>query len=331
MATMTAVGGRPVARDEARTFAAATAPPAPGFLHEALFYDGDDGFLAGTLPFIAGAVAKDEPVMVAVAARKIDLLRAQLDGWAHGVTFVDMGQIGGNPARIIPAWHDFLAGAGERPVRGVGEPIGPDRSPGALLECQQHEMLLNTAFDGGSPWWLLCPYDTAALATGVVEEAARSHPFILEAAAHRQSDRYGNGHPAGFDEALPDPSGPFGELRFDYGPLGHVRSFVEWHASRHGLSGPRLTDLLVAVNEAATNSVCHGGGKGAIRVWRDGDELLCEVHDHGTIAEPLAGRRRPGRSGEGGRGLWMIHQLCDLVELRSTEDGTTVRMHLSLG
>jgi len=26
--------------------------------------------------------------------------------------------------------------------------------------------------------------------------------------------------------------------------------------------------------------------------------------------------------------LWLVNQVCDLVELRSGEDGTTVRMHM---
>ena len=29
---------------------------------------------------------------------------------------------------------------------------------------------------------------------------------------------------------------------------------------------------------------------------------------------------------EGGRGLFLVHQLCDLVQLRSSPSGTTVRL-----
>jgi len=36
------------------------------FEHDALFYAGEESFLAATLPFIRGAVAADEPIMVAV-------------------------------------------------------------------------------------------------------------------------------------------------------------------------------------------------------------------------------------------------------------------------
>ena len=65
-------------------------------------------------------------------------------------------------------------------------------------------------------------------------------------------------------------------------------------------------------------------------MWHDGDELLCEIHDKGTLADPLAGRRRPAPDAAGGHGLWLVNQLCDLVELRSGPAGTTVRMHMAL-
>ncbi|MFF1416030.1 sensor histidine kinase, partial [Streptomyces sp. NPDC058289] len=30
-----------------------------------------------------------------------------------------------------------------------------------------------------------------------------------------------------------------------------------------------------------------------------------------------------------GRGLWMIHQLCDLVEIRAVDDDFTLRLHMA--
>ena len=45
------------------------------------------------------------------------------------------------------------------------------------------------------------------------------------------------------------------------------------------------------------------------------------------MADPLAGRLAPGTEELDGRGLWMVNQLCDLVQLRSSAAGTTVRVH----
>ena len=41
--------------------------------------------------------------------------------------------------------------------------------------------------------------------------------------------------------------------------------------------------------------------------------------------------RAPAADGEGGRGVWIANQLCDLVQVRSGEDGSVVRLHLRVG
>ncbi len=57
---------------------------------------------------------------------------------------------------------------------------------------------------------------------------------------------------------------------------------------------------------------------------------MAEIRDAGHLADPLAGRRRPAlASVNGGRGLWLIHQLCDLVETRASDSGLTLRMHMT--
>jgi anti-sigma regulatory factor (Ser/Thr protein kinase) len=86
---------------------------------------------------------------------------------------------------------------------------------------------------------------------------------------------------------------------------------------------------VLAVHELATNSVRHGGGRGTCRLWRDGAALVCEVSDRGWITDPQAGRRRPAADQPGGRGLWLVHQLCDAVELRTSPSGTVVRVRMS--
>ena len=45
-------------------------------------------------------------------------------------------------------------------------------------------------------------------------------------------------------------------------------------------------------------------------------------------ASPLIGREQPAGDLEGGRGIWMAHHLCDLVQIRSGEAGTVIRFHM---
>jgi anti-sigma regulatory factor (Ser/Thr protein kinase) len=301
------------------------------FRHEALLYAGADEFLDRSLSFIRDGLAADEPVLVMVGAAKIDALRTELDGDADSVHFADMGQVGANPARIIPAWRDFVShrSVPGRSMRGIGEPIWAGRSAAELVECQRHESLLNLALADAN-FRLLCPYDTSALDAPVIEEACCSHPFIVENGGARDSRGY-RGVAASTlpcNEPLPEPPVRPHELQFAAGPLDGLRRFVERHALDAGLSETRTKDLVLAVNEAATNSIRHGGGDGVMQIWQDDDSIICEVRDDGGIEHPLAGRERPVKGQLGGHGLWLVNQVCDLVQMRSFADGGAVRMHM---
>jgi anti-sigma regulatory factor (Ser/Thr protein kinase) len=243
-----------------------------------------------------------------------------------------MADVGHNPARIIPTWRQFLVERSPdgRPVRGIGEPIWAGRSDAELVECERHEALLNVAFSGGSAWRLLCPYDVDALPKAVIDEARRNHPFILDRGREDVSPTYSDDAFTGpFVHPLPEPTSIPDELAFAMGPLDEVRSFVARHALAFGLGAARTADLVLAVNEVATNSLRHGGGRGVIRAWSERDALVCEISDVGHIDEPLVGRTRPAGEQEGGRGLWIVNQLCDLVQVRSSPDGTTIRLHVT--
>ena len=306
------------------------------FRHEAFFYCGEDGFLAGVLPFIRGAVSAGEPTLVAVDEPKIRAIQAALNGGGDErlVQFKEMRRLGRNPACIIPAWREFVAehGGRGRQIRGIGEPIWPGRSDAELVECHQHESLLNLAFAETQDFWLLCPYDAGALEADVVAEAHRTHPLIVGSDEQRPSHGYvppeaGQGP---FDTELPEPETEPEELEFGRGGLPEVRRFAFDRAKEAGLARDRAADLVLAVSELATNSVLHAGGVGTLRVWREGSDLLCEVRDAGRLDEPLLGRERPNGDRSNGRGLWLVNHLCDLVQLRSFATGNVARLHMSL-
>jgi anti-sigma regulatory factor (Ser/Thr protein kinase) len=304
------------------------------FRHEALLYAGDDGFLAATLPFIRDGVAAGEPTLVVVDAPKLARLREALNGDAEHVELADMASVGANPGRIIAAWRDFVdrhAASGRR-LRGIGEPISPRRSGAELAECHRHEELLNVAFSDADDFWLVCPYDTTTLDPEVVERAKATHPRLVEDGVSRESGRYDADAPAvPCDEPLPEPAGAVDELAVRHGGLGAVRAWVRRHAEAAGMAASRRDDLLLAANEVAANSLRHGGGRGRVRMWRDGEALICEVRDSGSISEPLAGRLPPPPEQGGGYGLWLVTQVCDLVQLRTFATGSVVRMHMRLG
>jgi anti-sigma regulatory factor (Ser/Thr protein kinase) len=305
---------------------------APGFRHEALLYHGEDDFLARTASFIREGLAAAEPTLVVVSAAKIDRLQACLGDQASDVQFLDMAEVGANPARIIPAWRRFVDEhqEGARRFRGIGEPISASRSAAELVECQRHESLLNAAFDGGPEWWLLCPYDTEALPPEVIEEARRSHPLVALGTTHEHSAAYRPAPGVG-DRPLPDPAGEWMEVAFRQGPLAALRNFVSTRAVELGTSATRAADLVQAMNEVAGNSLRHGGGEGVLRMWQESGSVMCEIRDGGQITDPLVDRRQPASETRAPRGLWLANQLCDLVQIRSLPTtGTVVRLHVRL-
>ena len=301
------------------------------FVHEALFYGDADAYAAGNGDFIRSGLEAGEPVLVAVPAFHIALLRDALGEDAADVSFIDMTALGRNPSRIIPAVREWVDEQPPGRVRFVGEPIWVGRSACETVEATRHEALINLAF-ADTTASILCPYDTSALDEQVIAEATCTHPVLVQDGARRPSDRYAD--PlliyAAADYPLAAPPGPV-EAHPVTVDLGGLRQFVATQAGAHGLGGGRAQDLVLAVNEAATNSLLHSGGRaGIVRMWRDDGSLVCEVADGGRIADPLVGRRRPHEDDRDGRGLWLVNQLCDLVELRAEPDGTTLRLHMRL-
>ena len=305
------------------------------FLHEAVFYEGEDDFVSQVVPFLREGLEADEPILVALRDDRTRRLQDELGGDAAHVRFAPMETLGRNPARIISAWHDFVSandGSG-RALRGVGEPIWPGRSEPELQECHRHEALLNVAFDEGPPWWLLCPYDSSSLPDDILDEARRTHPVVREQGEAQASARFPS--PLARDPfhgvlAEPDPDAPVHEYPFGIDDLAAVRRLVAESAQASGLAEARVTELVLCVSELAANSVLHGGGTGVLRTWRDGAVIACEVRDRGALRGRLTGRIRPPADALNGRGVWFANTMCDLVQIRSQADGTVVRVLMYL-
>jgi anti-sigma regulatory factor (Ser/Thr protein kinase) len=295
--------------------------------HEALMYRDAGEFLSGVGSFLEAGLDAGEPLMAAVPAPRLELLRER---FGDAVRFVDMTELGRNPSRIIPAVRDWVETLGGGRARFVGEPIWPGRRASEAEEGLRHEALLNLAF-ADDPVAILCPYDVTALDPGVVADAELTHPLLVCGGHTEASPRYTD--PAivyaAADRALPAPAGPVSriDLTFD---LAAIRRFVSQHDALARLDEARRLDLLIAAHEAVVNALVHGDGQGELRVWRDDAAVVCEIAGGGDISDPLIGRRRPDAETPHGRGLWMINQLCDLVELRPGAGATTLRLHMSL-
>jgi anti-sigma regulatory factor (Ser/Thr protein kinase) len=111
--------------------------------------------------------------------------------------------------------------------------------------------------------------------------------------------------------------------------LSQARGFAASWGRRAGLPPDRVGDLVIVVGELTANTLAHTGGPGVLRLWVSGGDVVCQVDDGGQITDPQAGMRRPDPAADGGRrGLWVVRQLCDRVEISSGPEGSTVRGHL---
>ena len=314
----------------------ATTTPASTFHHEALFYAGDGEFVDRCRDFVLAGLERDEPVLVMVGSRKLELLREALGERARDVHLKDMEVVGRNPARIIPAWSRFVAdhsGADASvPMRGIGEPIWGGREADELVECQLHESLLNLAFSSADTFKLICPYDTSALPHDVIAEARRSHPIVSSAGEPAPCGDYCGTDMAAslFYEDLAQPPADAEQRQVMLDDLSEARAMVRRRAEEAGL-GERSDDFVLAVNEVLSNSLSHAHDDGLLRVWDEADGVVCEVTDGGHIVQPLIGREEPPPGQIGGHGIWLVNLVCDLVQVRSSSGGSTVRMKMSAG
>jgi len=295
--------------------------------HVALFYRDPAEHRAQMLSFARAGLAQGEPLFIAMPAARA--LGDQLALEPGEFACSDITDAGRNPARLIPELRAFFDKHAGRRVRVLGEPAWPRRSPAEIREVIRHEALVNLAFPETQAT-VMCAYDVTRLAPAAVSGARLTHPEYL-----------GDGRlaapgpvpvwqvPPECDRPLPPP--PAGAEALDYQvDLAPVRRLVEGHARRCGLAPERVADLVLAANEIAANTLGHTSSGGMLQVWHDAAEILCQVQDQGWIADPLAGRVKRPPDGRG-HGLFLVNQVCDLVELRTGPGGTTVRMHMNLG
>lgn len=96
--------------------------------------------------------------------------------------------------------------------------------------------------------------------------------------------------------------------------------------------GQRYHDLLVAVTEAVNNAIIHGNGCDAekpvtldVQTTEADVVILVADRGHGFDPESIPDPRHPDRLlQEGGRGVFLIRHLADVVEFFPTSDGMTV-------
>jgi anti-sigma regulatory factor (Ser/Thr protein kinase) len=300
-----------------------------GLRHVVFFYQGMGHYRAAIAAFVRAGLASKEPVLLAVP-QPDSALPDWLAGASALVTVTDMAELGPNPARLIPALRSFADRHLGRKARIITESVWPGRTPEEMREAARTDAVMDLALEGLQAT-LMCPYSATGLPEAALADAARAHQWQLDPEAVVPSPGYSAADtaPAACRQPLSDP--PPGALTVRYrSSLRAVRAMVTAACERAGLSVMRAADMTLAVSELAANTLRHTPAGGTAYAWQSDGELMCQISDSGFISDPLAGFLQPRPGQLGGQGLWLVNQVCDLVELRTGEAGTAIRLHMRI-
>src|SRR3954454_1055956 len=179
----------------------------------------------------------------------------------------------------------------------------------------------------------LCPYDSSRLPDAVLQSARQTHPQTLVGSTTEPSPTFAD--PRAFvrrHSEIERPPADALELPLEStDDIAPARERVAQLAATAGLASSRTEELTVALSEVAANALAHGAAPRRLRVYTSDGAVVCHVHDAGQgPADPLAGYLLPDPMGLGGRGLWLAHQLCDIVEASCDQAGAQVSLRVSL-
>jgi anti-sigma regulatory factor (Ser/Thr protein kinase) len=298
--------------------------------HAVGFHRSRDDLMRQLVPLVTAGLDRGEPVALGVQPSTMDELSD---------TF---GSTPGLLQLVTPAGPDSGSGqtlAAQR-ARQLRELTA---SAGAVTVISEHWNRYDGA-DGGFwteldaamnvaladlPLRVTCFYPEMPLHLEIIDGARRNHPFLFVAGEHRRNPEHQR--PGDVLAASPAPApvllgAPDLRVAFGAWQLNEVRDAVERSLLDAGYRRERAEDVVLAVNEVATNAVEHGTADAQISMWAASDGFVFEVQDEGALRDPLPGLRTPHPSEPRGRGVWIARQVCDSLHVWSGRTGTHVRM-----
>jgi anti-sigma regulatory factor (Ser/Thr protein kinase) len=307
-----------------------TRAPLPLLTHVAGFHGSAPHLLDQLLPIIVEGIDHGRPVAMALRPATMLAVREAL-GNPPGMLQLapPEGDDGGSgqtlAARRARQLRELTLSAG--PVTVVSEHWsrfdGHDGSFWTELDAAMNVALSDL------PVHLTCFFPEMPLHLEVVDGARRNHPLLLEDGGPRHNPDHRPPHEVLSVSPAPAPvllGPPDTRIVFGAWQLNEVRAVVESSLLARGYGRDRAEDVVLAVNEVATNAVEHGAGEALISVWEGPDAFVFEVQDTGSLRDPLPGLRAPHPSEARGRGVWIARQLCDSLHVWPERNGTHVRM-----
>jgi len=301
-----------------------------GYFHEAALYESDEQLLEIVVPFVEGGLDAAEPTLVTFDGRTAEIVRAALSH-REGITFLPPGHYA-NPAQVILRYRKLVAAhvaAGAAQIRVVGEVP----HPGLGADWDQwarYEAAINLAYHD-LPVWGLCPYDLRIIPAFVIDDVLRTHPHLAHPdSGHERNLRFED--PAVFlrmreNTVRGPPEERAADVALDAPSPAAARRAAHAVASTVGLAPSAIEKLVLAVSETVANALDYGRPPVRVRLWGEHDRVVAAISDGGDgPMDPFVGLLPPRPNAPRGRGLWIVHQLCQHVTMSRSSDGFTVHL-----
>ena len=298
--------------------------------HAAGFYDAHSALIGQLAPLATAAVERGEPVAIGVRPITEEALRHlvgesfELVALAQpDITDPESGQtVASRRARQLRT----LTEGGTRPATVLTEHISQfDGADGGFWT--ELDAAMNVAL-AELPIALTCFFPELPLHLAILDGARRNHERLLVGGMPRDNPDYRPPREVLAEQPVSAPAvlgPPDLTLRFSAWQLHEMRAQVQQALVTAGCQLEHAEDVVLAVNEVATNAVEHGQMEAELMLWT-GAELVCEVHDRGVLSDPLPGLQAPHPADPKGRGIWIARQLCDVLHVWGDASGTHVRM-----
>lgn len=160
-----------------------------GMFHEAALYRSDAEFLDIVVPFLQGGLETGAPTVVALGDQKTELVRSAMTNTSQ-LSFMHDQRL--RPATVIKSVQQLLTGhhsEGVRQIRILGEVPHPGVGvPWQWWARYEATVTMPSMSPRCGP---LCPYDMRITSNEVLDDVARTHPYLASADdRHVINDRY---------------------------------------------------------------------------------------------------------------------------------------------
>jgi anti-sigma regulatory factor (Ser/Thr protein kinase) len=297
-----------------------------GLSHQALIYSSETQLADATAAFVRLGLEVGDPVLVVARPQSLNALRAELGSDADLIELHESTAWFPHPFQRLQELRRLVAEVREGNFLRVIDERVLGRSGASAREWARYDSVINRVL-AEAPLRLVCLFHESSLPQPVLAAAVRTHPELIEKGAAVASAEFVP--PGRFLPGTP-PAPPDGAVTLPL-PWSELRVAVREHAERLGMTPERADDVVLAVQEVATNADLHGAPPVRAQLWEHDGELVCQVVDGGAGGlDPLTGWVPPDDPGGSGWGLPIARLTCDAVEIGAGTGRTVVTLFMSL-